>query len=132
MDWNALLEQVLPILSELMVAVVSALLIFLSAKANAWIKSNTDASQLDMINLVAKNIVLFLEKVAEARGWESSADKKEYAVQRLISDMAKLGVSVSLEQADVAIEAAVMEFTENLIEMVEMTLAQEPVIPDSH
>ncbi|MCK5640428.1 MAG: hypothetical protein KAJ19_06510, partial [Gammaproteobacteria bacterium] len=67
MDWNALLEQVLPILSELMVAVVSALLIFLSAKANAWIKSNTDASQLDMINLVAKNIVLFLEKVAETR-----------------------------------------------------------------
>ena len=111
MDWNALFVQILPILSELMVAVVSALLIFLSMKVNVWIKSNTDASQLDMINLVAKNIVLFLEKVAEARGWESSSDKKEYAVQRLIADMAKLGVSVTLEQADVAIEAAVMEFT---------------------
>ena len=77
-----------------------------------------------MINLVAKNIVLFLEKVAEARGWDSSADKKEYAVQRLIADMAKLGVAVTLEQADVAIEAAVQEFTFEAVEYITSELSE--------
>ena len=111
MDWNALLEQLLPLLSEVLVAVLSAFLIFLATKANAWIKANTDESQLALINLVAKQIVLFLEQVGEARGWASSEGKKEYAVNRLIEDMAKLGVAVSMEEADLAIEAAVMEFT---------------------
>ena len=66
---------------------------------------------MSLINLVAKQIVLFLEQVGEARGWASSESKKEYAVNRLIEDLANLGVSITMEQADVAIEAAVMEFT---------------------
>lgn len=115
MDWSQLLLDIMPILSELLVAVLSAFLIFLAGKANAYIKANTDESQMSLINLVAKQIVLFLEQVGEARGWASSESKKEYAVNRLIAELADLGVAISMEQADVAIEAAVMEFTQEAV-----------------
>ena len=111
MDWNALLIEIMPLLSQLMVVVLSAVLIFLTKKANDWVKANTDESQLALINMVAKQIVLFLEQVGESRGWASPEGKKEYAVNRLIADLAKIGVAITMEQADLAIEAAVMEFT---------------------
>ena len=118
MDWNQLFMDIMPILSELLVAVLSAFLIFLAGKANAYIKANTDESQMALINLVAKQIVLFLEQVGEARGWASSESKKEYAVNRLIAELANLGVAISMEQADVAIEAAVREFTDQGVELI--------------
>lgn len=119
MDWNQLLLDIAPLLADVLTAVVSALLIFLASKANTWIKANTDGSQLALINMAAKQIVLFLEQVGEARGWASNEAKKEYAVNRLIQDLGKLGISLTMEQADVAIEAAVMEFTSNSLEYVE-------------
>lgn len=115
MDWNQLLLDIMPILSQLLVAVLSALLIFLTKKANDWVKANTDESQLALINMVAKQIVLFLEQVGEARGWASNESKKEYAVHRLIADLADMGVAITMEQADLAIEAAVMEFTSEIV-----------------
>jgi len=111
MDWNQLLLDIMPLLQQLLVIVLSALLIFATKKANEWIKANTDESQLALVNMVAKQIVLFLEQVGEARGWASSESKKEYAVNRLIQDLAGMGVAITMEQADLAIEAAVMEFT---------------------
>ncbi len=119
MDWNQLLLDIMPLLSDVLVAVLSALLIYLASQANAWIKANTDGSQLALINMAAKQIVLFLEKVGEARGWASSEAKKEYAVNRLIADLGSMGISLTMEQADVAIEAAVMEFTSNSLEYIE-------------
>ena len=119
MDWNQLLLDIMPLLSDVLTAVVSALLIFLASKANTWIKANTDGSQLALINLAAKQIVLFLEQVGEARGWASNEAKKEYAVNRLIAEVGSMGISLTMEQADVAIEAAVMEFTSHSLEYLE-------------
>ncbi len=119
MDWNQLLLDVMPLLTQLLTIVVSALLIFLTKKANDWMKANTDQKQLEMINMSAKSIVLFLEQVGEARGWASNEAKKEYAVNRLVQDLLAIGVAISLEDADVAIEAAVMEFTYDGIDLIE-------------
>lgn len=126
MDWNALLIEIMPLLSQLLFVILSAVLIFLTTKANAWIVANTEGSQLVLINMVAKQVVLFLEQVGEARGWASSEGKKEYAVNRLIEDLAKVGVAITMQQADMAIEAAVKEFASEVSETLGGLTRLEP------
>lgn len=119
MDFQEILVEVMPLVSQLLVILISAILVFLSKKANEYIKGATDAKQLELINLSAKQIVLFVEQVAELRGFEGNEQKKEYAVNELIAALGNMGIAITMFEADKAIEAAVLEFTSPAVEMIE-------------
>ena len=123
MEFQELLQQILidimPAVQSLLVTVLTGLLGWLAIKANAWLQANASENMQVMLELIAKQIVQFIEQVGEMRGWASNSDKKEYAVNMLIKDMAALGYAITLEQADVAIEAAVYEFTSDVVEVIQ-------------
>lgn len=122
---DEILTEVMPILIELSVLLITIVLTILSKRASEWLKANTSLSQRAIIRTAAQDIVLFIEQVGDIRGLDNNPAKKEYAVNQLLQDIGELGIAISRKEADKYIEAAVQEVTFSSVELVEGEFAKE-------
>lgn len=92
------------VLLDVFIAVLSAVGIFVIN----FVRSKLNGSQLELLEQIAANVVLAVEQ--NNYGTELAANavaKKEQAVELMASFLKKYGITLTNEQVDAAIEAAV-------------------------
>lgn len=105
---ETLLDSVSPILANLALTVLTGTLTAVGAFLTSFIKSKLNNSQLELLETIAANVVLAVEQ--SAYGTElvnEAASKKSAAVTLMNSFLKKYSITLTENQIDAAIEAAV-------------------------
>ena len=102
------MELLSPILVNVMLALITAVITGVGGFLAAWIKSKLNASQLGLLEDIAANIVLAVEQSTYGTELANNANaKKSKAIEAMNTWLSKYSITLSEEQIDTAIEAAV-------------------------
>jgi hypothetical protein len=124
MDWNALLQGVLEMLLNALLPVVLGYVVLFIRKQMMKVEADIEAGEA-LLNMrqyeIAKEFARQVVLASEQSGLTGEIDdigrvKKEYAMSRLDSLLAEIGISLDLEALSDLIEAAVYEAFKDLKE----------------
>lgn len=92
------------IITELTKAIISVVLILISAYVIPWLKNKVGDDKYATIVEFAEIVVRSAEKIYTPEEW---AKKKEYAVELVAKKSEELGLNLSVEEINAIIEGAV-------------------------
>jgi len=111
---NEIMDQVQPYIISIVVAIVGilttvvlSLLAQLKAKVNVWIDTKTSESQRELIHKIANEAFAYAETVLNS---ETGRNKLNQAFMYASEKLGKLGIQVTAEEINAAIEKAVLEY----------------------
>ena len=92
------------LISELTKAIVSVILILISAYVIPWLKNKIGDDKYATIIEFAEIVVRSAEKIYTPEQWQ---EKKNYAVELVIAKAKEVGLELSVEEINAIIEGAV-------------------------
>lgn len=103
-----LFELIAPIVSNVLLTLLTAVLTAVGSYVAMWVKSRLNASQLELLDQIAANVVLAVEQSNYGKDLVTeAADKKAQAIELMNSFLKKYSITLTEAQIDAAIEAAV-------------------------
>lgn len=107
-------ELIQPYVTSIVVAVVGilttivlAFIATLKTKINLWIDTKTSASQRELIHKIANEAFAYIESTMKDQG---SKTKLSAAYMYASEKLGQLGINVTKEEIDAAVEKAVLEY----------------------
>ncbi len=105
---NTWMEMLSPIIVNVMLTLVMAVLTGVGTAVWSWVKSRVNASQLGLLEDIAANVVLAVEQSTHGTNLaEAAGEKKDMAIDMMNSFLKKYSITLTEQQLDAAIEAAV-------------------------
>lgn len=102
--------QVVSALISILALIVLSFLALLRTRVNLWIDTKISASQRDLIHKIANEAFAYVEATMTT---ESGRNKLNQAFIYTSEKLGKLGIQVTTEEINAAIEKAVLEYNSN-------------------
>lgn len=105
MDFAPIINQITPILADLLIAVVGLVVAFVGNETRKLLSNKSVASNISVLQTIATIGVQAAEQLYAS---EAGDDKKAYAIQYVQNELDRHGLKFDVDAIETAIEAAVL------------------------